>query len=107
MTSKDERRILAHHDVTIEDQTLLYADIANHEPGGIPPAPYPPPAPDAVRGRGLWLSQEFCDDLRVTLSPQDTVVRVQISPATRHPVTARPSRAHPITDTPQRPISAT
>ncbi len=61
-----------------DDATLLYADVVDHGTGTIAPGPYPRPPIDAPRRRGLWLSQELCDDLWLSSGPDGAVVRVQM-----------------------------
>jgi anti-sigma regulatory factor (Ser/Thr protein kinase) len=61
-----------------DDETSLYADVADHGPGTIAPGPYERPAAEAQRGRGLWRSQELSDSIQVAHGPDGAVVRVQM-----------------------------
>jgi serine/threonine-protein kinase RsbW len=37
------------------------------------------PAPDEVRGRGLAIVEQICDEVAVLTSPEETVVRIRLS----------------------------
>jgi anti-sigma regulatory factor (Ser/Thr protein kinase) len=62
-----------------DDETTLYAQVADHGPGMIVPASRDRPPTDAVRGRGLWLSEQMADRMQVDSDPDGTVVRLEMA----------------------------
>ncbi|HMM49604.1 MAG TPA: ATP-binding protein [Miltoncostaeaceae bacterium] len=39
-----------------------------------------PPAPDGLRGRGLWIARQLTDHIETTIDPSGTIVRIEASP---------------------------
>lgn len=61
-----------------DDAVVLYAAIVDHGPGMSTEAPTRPPVGSAS-GRGLWISQEFTDGLRIDSGPDGTTVRLEMA----------------------------
>jgi anti-sigma regulatory factor (Ser/Thr protein kinase) len=61
-----------------DDERAVYAEVSDHGPGIDTARPSTPPAPDAVKGRGLWLSDQLSDHMHITTGPDGTTIRVEI-----------------------------
>ena len=61
-----------------DDETALVAEVADHGPGINEPLPIVGPPADALRGRGLWLSQAMTDRIRVDSGSDGTIVRLEM-----------------------------
>lgn len=61
-----------------DDAVILYAEISDHGPGMLTTAPTRP-TPGAVTGRGLWISQQLTDRLRIHSGPNGTTVRLDMT----------------------------
>jgi anti-sigma regulatory factor (Ser/Thr protein kinase) len=64
--------------VVQDDSLSLYARVADHGPGLTVPPVFERPPVDAERGRGLWLSRELTDQMRVDSDPAGTVVELEM-----------------------------
>jgi serine/threonine-protein kinase RsbW len=65
-------------DILRDDERALYAGVSDQGPGGAAvPAEKPPP--DAVSGRGLWISKELTDNMRIDSGEDGTTVRLEMS----------------------------
>lgn len=60
-----------------DDARSLYAEISDHGPG-MPNAAPTKPTVNATSGRGLWISQQLADRLRIDSSPNGTTVRLDM-----------------------------
>ena len=63
--------------VVQDDRRMVYAEIADHGPGIREPVDLTAPSPDALRGRGLWLSYQLSDRMLIETGPNGTTVRVE------------------------------
>ena len=64
--------------VVQDDQRMVYAEVADHGQGIPEPLELTAPSPDAVRGRGLWLSQQLSDRMSIETGSHGTTVRVEL-----------------------------
>jgi serine/threonine-protein kinase RsbW len=56
----------------------VVAHISDKGPGMTGTVPEDLPSPDALGGRGLWVSRQMVDRLIITSSPQGTVLRLEM-----------------------------
>ena len=63
--------------VVQDDRRMVYAEVADHGQGIREPLDMTAPSPDALRGRGLWLSYQLSDRMSIETGSTGTTVRVE------------------------------
>jgi serine/threonine-protein kinase RsbW len=56
----------------------VIAEVYDQGPGTAAQIPVTSPAPDQLRGRGLWLARQFCDQVEIVPSNEGTLTRLTI-----------------------------
>jgi serine/threonine-protein kinase RsbW len=72
--------------VSVEPDRVV-AEVYDRGPGTAARLPVERPAPDQLRGRGLWLAQQFCDQLEIFSSADGSLTRLTVltgDPADTH-----------------------
>jgi len=63
----------------IADQARIIVEVRDIGGGALPDIAAEPPPPDQVRGRGLWLARELCDEVTFQSGCTGNVVRLSAS----------------------------